>query len=286
MIEHLKIDNFKPFNDCEVTFKTSLEVIQKVMNVPMCAVKSLLRSNGYNNINDETSLCIDEERLGIFSEAYIRKMKNYFTRSLQNIASLPPKERSDYNKFVELFKKQDSQKREPKNWNDIDTDRLKEAFIEKVKKETSVECPRYSFILSDELARRIFINRFSKIIPEKEVEVKYINISDYAYKLILNNLGMGFSEQEILEKRLEEEEYVLANIINSEYYIAEPIQIKLVWYIINLIVKIIIYAKYHIYSMKDDEDSNNVNLNFMRNVNFNFNNKEFAIWKTNIIAIN
>ena len=37
--------------------------------------------------------------------------------------------------------------------------------------------------------------------------------------------------------------------------------------------------------MKDDEDSNNVNINFMRSVNFNFNNKEFAIWKTNI-AIN
>lgn len=266
MIEHLKIENFKSFNDCEVTFKTSLEVIQKVMNVPMCAVKSLLRSNGYNNINDETSLCIDEERLGIFSEAYIRKMKNYFTRSLQNIASLPPKERSDYNKFVELFKKQDLQKREPKNWNDIDTDRLREAFIEKVKKETLVECPRCSFILSDELTRRIFINRFSEIIPEREI--KYINIFDYAYKLILNNLGMGFSELEILEKRLEEEKYVLDNIINSEYYIAEPIRVKPIWYIINLIVKIIIYAKYHIYSMKDDEDSNNVNFNFYEKYKF------------------
>lgn len=87
------------------TFKTSPEVIQKVMNVPMCAVMSILRSSGYNDIHDETSLCIDEERLGIFTEAYVRKMKNYFTRSLQNISSLPPKERSDYNKFVKLFKK-------------------------------------------------------------------------------------------------------------------------------------------------------------------------------------
>ena len=168
MIEHLKIDKFKSFNDCEGTFKTSLEVIQKVMNVPMCAVKSLLRSNGYNNINDETSLCIDEERLGIFSEAYIRKMKNYFTRSLQNIALLPPKERSDYNKFVELFKKQDLQKREPKNWNDIDIDHLKEAFIAKVKKKTPVECSTEFMDLSDRLFRHL------QVIGKTNSNIDYI----------------------------------------------------------------------------------------------------------------
>ena len=103
MIEHLGIesifqDSFADGN--RSTFKTSPELIQKVMTVPMCAVMSILRSNGYNDIHDETSLCIDEERLGVFAEAYVRKMKNYFTRSLQNISSLPRKERSDYNKFV------------------------------------------------------------------------------------------------------------------------------------------------------------------------------------------
>ena len=117
------------------TFKTSPEVIQKIMNVPMCAVMSILRSNGYSDIHDETSLCIDEERLGIFAEAYVRKMKNYFTRSLQNISSLPRKERSDYNKFVKLFKKKGV--KEPKKWeNDIDIDHLKEVFVERVKEET------------------------------------------------------------------------------------------------------------------------------------------------------
>ena len=91
MLEHLNIepisqDSFDDGNSS--TFKTSSEVIQKVMNVPMCAVISILRSNGYNDIHDETSLCIDEERLGVFAEAYVRKMKIYFTRSLQNISSL------------------------------------------------------------------------------------------------------------------------------------------------------------------------------------------------------
>lgn len=138
MIEYLNIesifqDSFDDGNSS--TFKTSPEVIQKVMNVPMCAVKSILRSNGYSDIDDETSLCIDEERLGIFTEAYVRKMKNYFTCSLQNISSLPRKEHSDYNKFVKLFKKQGV--KEPKKWeNDIDIDYLKEVFVERVKEET------------------------------------------------------------------------------------------------------------------------------------------------------
>ena len=35
------------------TFMTSLDVIQKVMNVPMCALASLLRANGFET-NQET----------------------------------------------------------------------------------------------------------------------------------------------------------------------------------------------------------------------------------------
>ena len=42
------------------TFMTSLDIIQEVMNVPMCALTSLLRSNGYDSIDDTSSFCIDE----------------------------------------------------------------------------------------------------------------------------------------------------------------------------------------------------------------------------------
>lgn len=194
------------------TFKTSLEVIQKVMNVPMCAVMSILRSSGYNDIHDETSLCIDEERLGIFTEAYVNKMKSYFTRSLHNISSLPPKERSDYNKFVELFKKEGV--KEPKKWeNDIDIDQLKEVFVERVKKETE---ERYSlrsgmmrcYISSDVLINRILTYRLFEQEPFIKEE-KHINFSDYAYKLILYVLGITFEKQAILEKRIEEEKEAL-----------------------------------------------------------------------------
>lgn len=266
MITQIKMNNFNSFDDGNIsTFKTSPEVIQKVMNVPMCAVMSILRSNGYSDIHDETGLCIDEERLGIFTEAYVRKMKNYFTRSLQNISSLPRKERSDYNKFVKLFKKKGV--KEPKKWeNDINIDHLKKVFVDRVKEETE---ERYSYGMRccyfspDELIKRIqFFRSFEQELLIKEE--KQINISDYAYKLILYVLGITFEKQTILEKRIEEEKELLNRISDSELYIAEPVNDKPVWCGTNLISRFVSFARYYIYSVRDDEDSNSVNVNFMR----------------------
>lgn len=271
MIKHIDIESFDDGN--RSTFKTSPEVIQKVMNVPMCAVKSILRTSGYNDIHDETSLCIDEERLGIFTEAYVRKMKNYFTRSLQNKGSLPRKERSDYNKFVKLFKKKGV--KEPKKWeNDIDINYLKEVFVETVKEETE---ERYSYgtrccyFSPDELIKRIQFFRSC----EQELlikEEKQINISDYAYKLILYVLGITFEKQEILEKRIEEEKELLNRISDSELYIAEPVNDKPVWCGTNLISRFVSFARYYIYSMRDDKDSNSADIDFLREYFINSNN--------------
>ena len=301
MIKHLNIESIfqDSFDDGNIsTFKTSPEVIQKVMNVPMCAVMSILRSNGYSDIHDETSLCIDEERLGIFAEAYVRKMKNYFTRSLQNISSLPRKERSDYNKFVKLFKKKGV--KEPKKWeNDIDIDHLKEVFVERIKEETE---ERYSsrsgmmgcYLSLNKLYERYiteleepyqlellggtftiypnldsqkkskksnWIEIFNEIIGRK---VQPIVISEYTYKFVLYSLGIGFIEQEAIEKRIEEEKELLNRISDSELYIAEPINDKPVWCGTNLISRFVSFARYYIYSMRDDEDSHSVNIEFMR----------------------
>ena len=78
MVEHLEIRNFTPisFEDRTVTFKTSLDIIQEVMNVPMCALTSLLRANGYDDDYETTSLCIYEKGLNIISEAYISKIRS------------------------------------------------------------------------------------------------------------------------------------------------------------------------------------------------------------------
>lgn len=302
MIKHIDIKSLDDGNSS--TFKTSPEVIQKVMNVPMCAVMSILRSNGYSDIHDETSLCIDEERLGIFTEAYVRKMKNYFTRSLQNISSLPRKERSDYNKFVKLFKKKGI--KEPKIWkNDIDIDHLKEVFVERIKEETE---ERYSS-RSGMMGCYLSLNKlYEKYITELEEPYQlellggtftiYPNldshnkskksnleetidnllghkvqlISEYTYKFVLYSLGIGFIEQEAIEKRIEEEKTLLNRISDSELYIAEPVNDKPVWCGTNLISRFVSFARYYIYSVRDDEDSHSADINFLRFKFLNINN--------------
>lgn len=305
MIKHIDIKSLDNGNNN--TFKTSLEVIQKVMNVPMCAVMSILRSNCYNDINDETSLFIDEERLGIFTEAYVRKMKNYFTRSLQNISSLPRKERSDYNKFVKLFKKKGV--KEPKIWkNDIDIDHLKEVFVERVKEETE---ERYSlgsgmmgcYISLDERYGKFLLKLadsyqsiYSNLDSHKKSKKSNLEeviddllgdkvqlISEYTYKFVLYSLGIGFIELEAIEKRIEEEKELLNRISDSELYIAEPVNDKPVWCGTNLISRFVSFARYYIYSVRDDDDSYSVNVNFMRNENLMFNTYSFKIWEQKII---
>ena len=61
------------------------------MNVPMCALASLLRANGYDNIDDTSSLCIDEKRLEIFAEAYVRKSEVILLVLFATLANFPQK---------------------------------------------------------------------------------------------------------------------------------------------------------------------------------------------------
>ena len=305
MIKHLDIeslfqDSFDDGNSS--TFKTSPEVIQKVMNVPMCAVMSILRSNGYSDIHDETSLCIDEERLGIFAEAYVNKMKNYFTRSLQNISSLPRKEQSDYNKFVKLFKKKGV--KEPKIWkNDIDIDHLKEVFVERIKEETE---ERYSsrsgmrFCISPEaLFKHLYvayeraIDSFSERILEGKIVEGTNNLNRLIHlyksfqKYATDCSSLNHTLQVILHRNVfssdtaskehnvlkyfikKEDEYkerkeVLGSITNNGAYLTKHINEKPVWCGTNLISRFVSFARYYIYSMRDDEDSHSVNIEFMR----------------------
>ncbi len=86
----------------------------------------------------------------------------------------------------------------------------------------------------------------------------------YAYKLILYVLGITFEKQAILEKRIEEEKELLNRISDSELYIAEPINDKPLWCGINFISRFVSFARYYIYSMRDDEDSHSADINFLR----------------------
>ena len=221
MVEHLEIRNFTPisFEDRTVTFKTSLDIIQEVMNVPMCALTSLLRANGYDDVDDTTSLCIDEKGLEIFAEAYIRKIRSYFFSSLRNISRLTQNELSNFNQFVESFKKIDLQG-ESLKWSDIDIEHLRETFIDKVKRKTSPQSACSSYL---------------------DYSASCLTVS---YESIIQELSIQRTDE------------LLDNIVHSHHYVAKSTYSKRQWHIDLQIRNIYISARYHIYSTGSDEDSN------------------------------
>ena len=241
MVEHLEIRNFTPisFEDRTVTFKTSLDIIQEVMNVPMCALTSLLRANGYNDVDDTTSLCIDEKGLEIFAEAYIRKIRSYFFSSLRSISRLTQNELSNFYQFVKSFKKTDLQG-ESLKWSDIDTEHLRETFIDKVKRKTSSQSTCSSYL---DLLARVVVRK-----KKKDNCSSHINYS--ASCLIVSY------ESIIQELSIQRTDELLDNIVHSYYYVANSTYSKPQWHIDFRIRNIYISARYHIYSTGSDEDSN------------------------------
>ncbi len=119
----------------EMKFTTSLNVIQEVMNVPMCALESILRANGYEDM-ETSSNCIDEKMLDMFAEAYLRKIKNYYLRSVRHLKELSAEENVNFDQFVKLFKKKELCQVNHPSWCHIDIEAIKKSFINEVKRLT------------------------------------------------------------------------------------------------------------------------------------------------------
>lgn len=118
------------------SFATSLEVVSEVMNVPMVAVKAIARQAGLPT-DDTRSICIDENVLRQkFSSAFVRKTKNYFLNCVRNSAALSPSDLQIFIDFCKSFKKQNIPVDDVTEWSQIDTDKIREEFIIKIKEKT------------------------------------------------------------------------------------------------------------------------------------------------------
>ena len=132
---NLTFKSFFPIFMEEKKFMTSLNVIREVMNVPQCALDSILRAHGHSEIELD-SICIDEEMLSVFADAYIRKMKNYFLSSVRNIEKLSAEEFADLNEFYNTFKKQGAMFVHRAEWSQINTELIRDVFMDKIKELT------------------------------------------------------------------------------------------------------------------------------------------------------
>ena len=222
------------------TFMTSLDIIQEVMNVPMCALTSLLRSNGYDSIDDTSSFCIDEKKLEIFALAYERKIRSYFLGSLRNISELNQKELSSFEKFVELFKNKDL-KGKPLKWSDIDTEHLRKAFIEKVRNKTPL---RLGYDLT---------NLYTRLIETLEpIRISYIDLD----RLLLQITSSKTIYEGHCDYNALWEDKVLDDVVHSYYYIARSTYVKQEWHICFAIKNIYKSARYYMFSSGSDDDYN------------------------------
>ena len=213
----------------EQGLKTSLNIIGEVMNVPMCALESILRANGYDEV-EPGSICIDEKMLSIFADAYIRKMKNYFLGSVRNIENLSYEEFTDLNEFYNIFKKQEVKFVRRAEWSQIDTELIRAAFMDKIKELT----PRKKTAL-DLLFERIFDNR------------DCILLIDDPESFIHGTIKIPCDSHKLRK--------VLEHIVHNRFYLVRQKVKKTYRCSLNNIRQLFVAARYHIF-VADDVDTN------------------------------
>ncbi len=283
MLEHLKIENVasSSLEDRNSSFMTSLNIIQEVMNVPMCALTSLLRANGYSDDVDTSSLCIDEKRLDIFADAYIRKMRSYFLSSLRNISKLNFKEINELDRFVKLFKKKGEIASLSYTWSNIDEESIRETFKSTIKNKTPIRgFSGYLDILT------LLVKRYTA--PKNRVDYEGIvrfsleNYKEYINRIKLNEdisaatvYDLSYSDYRFYNTNLNlfsEKENLLYSITKSRYWIVKDLYRKMKIPLIGLIKDIVKTARYYIYSFGTDDDYYNSKINHtLINMMFNFN---------------
>ena len=213
----------------EQRFETSLNIIGEVMNVPMCALESILRANGYEEV-EPGSICIDEKMLSVFADAYIRKMKNFFLSSVRNIENLSYEEFTDLNEFYNTFKKQEVKFVRRAEWSQIDTELIRTAFMDKIKELSSRKKTTLDLLLERFFDYRdclLFIDE-----PESTIHGTITNPTD-SYKL----------------------KKVLDHIVHNRFYLVRQKVKKTSRCSVNIMRQLFVAARYHIF-VADDVDTN------------------------------
>ena len=221
----------------EERFMTSLNVIREVMNVPQCALNSILRANGYNEV-DPDSICIDEKMLSIFADAYIRKMKSYFLGSVRNTENLSAEEFTDLNEFCNTYKKQEVKFVRRAEWSQIDTELIRNAFMNRIKELTPRKKSRFDYFVE-------------QIIETYEFSDLH---EDFEYNLYL-----------VRDTCSDKDPNLLSRIAHNRFYFIKQKVKKAYCCSVNIMRQLFVAARYHIF-VADDTDFNgnkHLSVNFL-----------------------
>lgn len=212
----------------EERFMTSLNIIREVMNVPQCALNSILRANGYIEV-DPDSICIDVKMLSIFADAYIRKMKSFFLGSVRNLENLSAEEFTDLNEFCNTYKKQEVKFVRRAEWSQIDTELIRDAFM----------------------------NRIIELTPRKKSRFDYFVERIIETNELSNQFDIAFELHYVIDSNNEKESSLLERITHNRFYLIKQKVKKSYRCSVNILRQFLVAARYHIFVADDTDYSGN-----------------------------
>ncbi len=109
-------------------FRTSIEVLSQVLNMPISIIEHELKRNNYP-CQYTSSNCIDEKMLDIFAEKYCRNLKRYFERSIKASDTLSFEESKQFYEFSQTYSKNG---RFTKSWRNINKVAIKDDFLRQI----------------------------------------------------------------------------------------------------------------------------------------------------------
>ena len=225
----LELDSLFPVFMGEERFVTSLNIIREVMNVPLCALESILRANSYSEV-DPDRICIDEEMLSVFADAYIRKMKNYFLSSVRNIDNLSTEEFTDLNEFCNTFKKQEVKSICKAKWSQIDTELIRDVFMDKVKELTP--------------HKKTYFDNYQELVQYFETCEWQIVCDEPEFSLNLYRIHHSFKKKRLLTR-----------LTHNRFYLVKQKVKRVNTCCASILRRLFVAARYHIF-VADDVDNN------------------------------
>ena len=211
----------------ETGFTTSADVVMEASGLRLEAIRVIAREQGVE-IGDTACRCIDESLLDALADAHVRKMRAYFNNARRHADQLSGDELATFIDFCQTFRNRQSDIA-AQSWNDIDTDAIREQFIEKVYELTPSPTLR-RFTASSTV---LFEKMFSSLSFKYCVYLDTYELDTYKYK----------QRCEIVEK-----------LLHSHLYYEKPSKTQLPCIDIRSVVwRVTLPARYHIHISEDDD---------------------------------
>lgn len=209
-------------NFFKVVFATSAEVVMKASGLRLEAIRVIAREQGVE-IEDTACRCIDESLLAELADAHVRRMRAYFNNARRHLAELNGDDLAVFIDFCKTFKNRQSSDSTAQAWSDIDTDAIREQFIQRVHELTPKPCLEF-------LASHSFV--FEEIDSSLSFE-SYEHLDTFVYK----------QRCETVEK-----------ILNSHLFYEKPLKVSQPYIDIRSIVRrVTLPARYHLFTSEDDD---------------------------------